>query len=190
MTNSVPGGHGFDSGGTASHLRVEVYGNEFSIPDNPEGTWAALALVRGGTGVFYDNTWILGPNVWAGLTMNLTVYRHPDVDPGTLSWHVCDGTPLGMCSNIESDWSVHHGDRPRDCVDDTSCDPGDTCKWRLCSVSKMVLCETDGECPAGETCTGYLDGPGDGYPCFMQPGYGTGMQPAQLYEWNNTFTGS
>ena len=47
----------------------------------------------------------------------------------------------------------------------------------------------DSDCPDGEACSAFLDGPG-GSPCFQQPGYGANMQPAPLYEWNNVMNGA
>ena len=55
----------------------------------------------------------------------------------------------------------------------------------------MLLCRADADCPSGERCDATVDGPApDGYPCFMQPGFGPGMAPRPLYEWNNRMSGS
>jgi hypothetical protein len=99
-----------------------------------------------------------------------------------------------MCSNIDRSWSLVSGDHPVACATDADCvdgvGPGTTCRWRICSESGLELCETDADCPAGESCSSSLDGDGaDGYPCFMQPGYATQMQPHPWYEWGNTWSG-
>jgi MYXO-CTERM domain-containing protein len=99
-----------------------------------------------------------------------------------------------MCSNIARNWTIVSGDHPYNCAADQDCvdriGAGTTCKWKLCSVSRMELCEIDTDCPTGETCTSNLDGTGtDGYPCFMQPGYATQMHRYPWYEWNNTWSG-
>lgn len=188
-TNSTIGGHGFDSGGVASALRTEVYGNEFTITDSV-GTWSGSSSIRGGTGVFYDNVWNVGPMVWFQSEIHLRVYRRT-TDPtalANLAWPACDGREFGLCDNVDAHWNILRGDSPHACESDADCEMG-TCHWRFCSLTRTQLCAADSECPSGETCTAHLDGPG-GDPCFMEPGYGANMQRAPFYEWNNVMHGS
>lgn len=198
IKNQILGNHGFDTGGTASMLSVVAYGNAFVIDDDDSApwsskTWARFAHFRGGTGLLYGNTWNVGSDIWINGTIDLAIYRNPDDSGGNESWKPCNGTQYRMCSNIGQDWSILKGDFPANCETDQDCQgiaSDITCKWKFCSKSKLELCETDNQCPAGETCSGFLDGAGvDGYPCFMQPGYATQMQPYPWYEWGNTWAG-
>ncbi|MEM2979191.1 MAG: dickkopf-related protein [Methanomassiliicoccales archaeon] len=189
VTNSIVFVHGYDTGGTASMMSLEVYNNEFIITDTMS-TWAMLGGMRGGTGLWFNNKWTLGSNLWlSNSNIQLAIYRAGD---GPYGWkYGCDGTEIKMCSNIDKDWRFLGGTRVQDCITDNDCPTGYYCKWKFCSVSKMILCEKNEDCPTGESCSGFVDGPKpDGYPCRHQPGFSTHMRSEPIYGWNNTFTGS
>jgi hypothetical protein len=175
-------------------LQLEVYDNQYTIADTTsswigEG-WTDLGEVSGGTAVWFDNTYTIAPNVFLSSGLNAGVERSTSTIAG--SWGVCDGTPRKICSNVDQHWTLLSGLGPNACVQDTDCVTGSSCKWMFCSISKTNLCATAADCPNGETCSAYLDGPSSsgGYPCFMQPGFGPQMQPAPIYVWHNTLTGS
>ena len=180
------GTHGFDSGGGASMLLTEVYGNEFITTDFPNGTLSSLSMTRGGTNIFFNNHWIIGSQVWTNPYISLRYFRN---DMNTW-WGKCDGTrQYKMCSNIDKNWNIvpGGGDFPKTALTDADCPAGFTAKWKFCSVSKMNLCTVDSDCPSSETCSAYLDGPAaDGeLRCFMQPGMGSQNKSEPAYEWNN-----
>jgi MYXO-CTERM domain-containing protein len=192
MKNQMLGSHGFDSGYGASVFSVVAYANDFTF-DASDG-WSRLTHFRGGTGLLYGNTFTASDATWlTSPVINLAIYRNPADSGGNESWQPCDGTQYRMCSNIDQDWTVTSGDGPYNCTTDQDCvdrNAGTSCKWKFCSVSHMELCETDGDCPSSETCTAFLDGSAsDGYPCFMQPGFASEMQPYPWYEWDNTWSG-
>jgi hypothetical protein len=189
VTNAKVGIHGYDTGRTASMLSIEVYNNEFYVTDSMS-TWSSLGGMRGGTGVWHNNKWMLGKNVWlTNPNIWLSIHRAGN---GSYGWNYgCDGKQVKMCSNVGIDWSWLGGDFVTDCVSDSDCPAGYGCKWKFCSESKMNLCEKDSDCPSGESCNGYVDGSGpNGYPCRQQPGFTSQMASAPIYSWNNTFTGS
>ncbi len=192
IRNEMLGSHGFDSGFGASVFSVVAYENEFTFDSSD--AWSRLTHFRGGTGLLYDNHWTIGDNVWiSSPTINLSIYRNPANSGGNESWQLCDGTQYKMCSNIDKNWNLTSGDGPYNCTVDQDCvgrNAGTSCKWKFCSVSRLELCETDTDCPSGETCSAYVDGSGtDGYPCFMQPGFATQMHPYPWFEWGNTWSG-
>jgi hypothetical protein len=196
VTNFLEGGGGLSKygGSIASMLQLEVYDNQVSIADTAgtwkEPGWTDLGILPGGTAVWFDNTYTIAPNVSLSAGLTLSVYRSSAAVAGV--WGVCDGTPRKVCSNVDAHWKVLSGQGPSACVQDADCGTGSTCTWRFCSVSKTNLCASDGDCPSGEACSGYLDGPAStgGYPCFMQPGFGTQMQAAPVYAWHNVVSGS
>jgi Cys-rich repeat protein len=174
--------HGFDSGSSSSALRLEVYANQVFYT-SALATVPNLGTARGGTGVWFDNTWTSAPNVFLNPIIDLALYRTVNDSP---SWPACDGTQYRMCSSIDKDWN---GEATA-CTTDANCPAGATCKWRFCSASKTNLCAADADCPAGETCSGYLDGSGpNGYPCMNQPGFGPNMKSMPIYSWNNKVVG-
>ena len=202
LTNLVVSVHGFESGDDAAPLQFEVYDNQFTIEDVAGAwdqnnlTWARLALFRGGSGVLFGNQFTVGANLWlTSPDFALAIFRD---DPGfpNSAFQPCDGTQRRFCSNIDKDWTWLGGANIRDCTQDGDCDPGYSCKWKLCSVSHMNLCVADTDCPNGETCSGFIDGPAsntaanDGYPCFMAPGFGSQMHSEPFYAWNNSVSGS
>jgi hypothetical protein len=176
-------------------LQVEVYANQFTIGDIA-GTWTTqswlyLGEIDAGTGVWFDNTYTVDPRVTLGKSLTLVNARSTAVSAGTFG--ICDGTQRKVCSSVDINWKLVSGNTALiDCVQDTDCGTGLTCKWKLCSVTKTSLCAADSDCPGGETCSSYLDGPSStgGYPCFAQPGFGAKMQSAPFYAWNNTLSGS
>jgi MYXO-CTERM domain-containing protein len=198
IKNHMLGSHGFDSGFGASMFSVVAYANAFTFADDvtpwTSKTWSRFTHFRGGTGLLYDNTFAVAADIWIGGTFDLAIYRTPTDSGGNESWQPCNGTAYRMCSNIGRDWTIVSGDHPYNCVTDQDCadkiGAGTTCKWKVCSASRMELCEADSDCPVGETCTSNLDGAAaDGYPCFMQPGYATEMHRTPWYEWKNTWSG-
>lgn len=183
VTNSVVINHGFDSGAVSSALQTDVYNNSFTITDSMS-TWARLALVRGGTGVWFNNTFTVGKNVWlTNAHIELSVFRNQTdfISTGHSAWPICDGTQYRMCG-VDKFWNAT-ASFPTACLSGGS---------MLCSASKAKLCSLNSDCPTGETCSGFIDGPASssGYPCFMQPGFGANMKSTPIYAWNNTFTGS
>jgi hypothetical protein len=197
-TNGVVGNHGFDSGSVASSLRYEVYNNNFTIDDftNTWGTngktWARLGLVRGGTGLWFNNRFNVGTDIWSGSSINLSIFRNILSANNSQGWGACDGTKQKMmCSNIDKNWNSIGGQYVKAGTQAADCDTGYVPKWKFCSASKMNLCTTDSDCPGGEICNGYVDGStANGYICRMQPGTGSQNQPAPIYEWNNTLVGT
>ncbi len=199
LQNQMLGSHGFDTGYGSSIFSMVAYQNEFVFDDGASAwtskTWGRFAHLRGGTGIVYDNTFRVGEDIWIGSpAIDLAIYRTPTDAGGNEHWLPCDGTAYRMCSNIDRDWNVLSHDHPMNCATDQDCvsrlGAGVTCKWKVCSRSGLELCQQDGDCPAGETCSAYLDGVGgDGYPCFMQPGFATHMRPYPWYEWGNTWSG-
>lgn len=183
-TNATIGVQGLATGGYASALRTEVYDNNFIIT-GVSPTWSSLALIGGGTGVFYNNTWNVDTTVTVANEILLQDVRATGV--GGLSWPACDGTFLQVCDNIARDWTS--AERPHACTDDSMCPLSTHCSYSICSESHMQLCTANSDCPGTETCLRGLDGP-LGYPCFMQPGFTSLMVPAPWYEWNNEVRGT
>ena len=109
-------------------------------------TWSSLALVGGGTGVFFDNTWSVGNKVWLTSNLSLAVYRTRDVS--STSWHACDGAELRMCSNVDKTWKIVGRPPPR-AIDRSTA--------RSTPIVQPVT-RANGSCAPS---------PG----CFMQPGY-------------------
>jgi hypothetical protein len=206
--NQITQCHGFDSGQHASCMSMEVYANTGFITTDTTAAWAWLGQIRGGTALWFDNTWEVDEysfppteaGVWLTDAIALRVYR---AEGSPYNWHACDGTPLRLCSNIDAGWNMLDNSWwPLSCTTDADCtadrhmgDHDAVCKWRFCSGNAMALCDPasgDADCEAAGlgTCTGFLDGPDDGTPCFQQPGRSTdnGLSPA--YEWNNSCEGA
>jgi Cys-rich repeat protein len=202
ITNQIVSVHGFESGDSAAPLGIEVYANNFTIFDSVGQwdqnnlTWARLALFRGGSGLLYDNEFTVDQKIWlTSPDFALAIFRNDPQFPNS-AFQPCDGTGRRFCSNLDKDWNLTGGQWVRDCAQDSDCESGFTCKWKLCSTSHMNLCAADSDCPSGETCSGTIDGPAsssaadNGYPCFMQPGFGSQMHSEPFYAWNNHVSGS
>jgi MYXO-CTERM domain-containing protein len=203
--NQLVGNHGFDSGQHASCLSMEVYGNEHFIRTDTAASWPWLGQVRGGKTLWFDNTFEVDPyefppsesGVWLSDAIALRVYR---AEGSPYGWHPCDGTPLKLCSNIDASWEPNDGWWPLTCTTDADCTAEQhmgqddaVCMWQVCSGNRMMLCDPangDTDCAGQGTCTEYLDGPGDGTPCFQQPGRGTDNALVPVYEWNNSCVGA
>ncbi len=208
VENQITQCHGFDSGQHASCMSMEVYANTGTIRTATASSWAWLGQIRGGTALWYDNTWEVDPyefppaeaGVWLGDAIALRVYR---AEGSSYGWHACDGTPLRLCDNIDTDWEPQDGSWwPLSCTSDADCtadlhggDRDAVCRWRLCSGNGMALCDPargDADCAdrGFGTCSAFLDGAGDGTPCFQQPGRSTDNVLRPAYEWNNSCVGA
>jgi MYXO-CTERM domain-containing protein len=208
VDNQIAQCHGFDSGQHASCMSMEVYGNTHSIRATTTLAWAWLGQIRGGAALWFDNTFDVEPyafppaeaGVWLGDAIALRVYR---AEGSPYGWHPCDGTPLRLCANVAADWTLLDGSWwPLSCTTDAECTADRhhgahdaTCRWRVCSGDGMALCDPargDADCADHGlgTCTAFLDGPGDGTPCFQQPGRSTGNALRPAYEWNNSCVGA
>lgn len=205
VNNQLVGNHGFDSGQHASCLSMEVYANEHFIRTEGSASWPWLGQIRGGKTLWFDNTFEVDPyefppsesGVWLSDAIALRVYR---AEGSSYGWHPCDGTELKLCSNVDADWEPNDGWWPLTCTTDADCtadkhmgENDAVCKWQVCSGNRMQLCDPaagDTDCGGQGTCSEFIDGPGDGTPCFQQPGRGTGNVLEPAYEWNNSCVGA
>jgi hypothetical protein len=206
--NQIAQCHGFDSGQGASCMSMEVYANTGFIETSSTLAWAWLGQIRGGTALWFDNTFEVTPytfppsesGVWLNDVIALRIYR---AEGESYGWGACDGTERRLCSNIDANWApLDNSWWPLACTSDADCpaslhhgDHDAVCKWRFCSGNLMALCDPangDADCASQGlgTCTGYLDGPGDGTPCFQQPGRSTDNSLSPAYEWNNSCAGA
>ncbi len=87
FNNSSVGFHGTDSGGVRSPFSVEVYSNTFT---NSSAVHLRGGTMRGGTGVWYNNTYGGSGLYWYGIT--LMNYRSCSLFGSTYGWGTCDGT--------------------------------------------------------------------------------------------------
>jgi len=160
LYNTAPGAHGTDSGGHRSLMDQVIHNNDYynTTEENIEA-----GRTRGGGVLYYNNT--LQSGSWGGF--NLINYRSCEGYAGQGSWELCDGT----------NWKVQSPDY---IGMSTS---GDT---MFCSVSRDTLCTSNANCPAGETCTSFFDGPTNGYPCRDQPGRVTQQMLSPIYSWGNS----
>jgi hypothetical protein len=206
--NQIAQCHGFDSGGVSSCMSMEVYGNKGYIKTGSTWSLPWLGQIRGGTALWFDNTWEVDSysfppaekGVWLEDAVALRVYR---AEGSPYGWKPCDGTPLRLCSNIDAGWNLlDQSWWPLTCTSDADCaaslhhgTKNAVCKWRVCSGNGMSLCDPkngDADCAAKGlgTCSAFVDGPGDGTPCFMQPGRSTDNTLSPTYEWNNSCVGA
>lgn len=156
--NISTGSHGLDSGGTQSSHSWEVYNNTFT---NNGPVSLRHSTVRGGTGVYFNNTWG-GSKVWTNITM--VYYRANNTAP---SWAPCDGTKYRV-----------------DAVDSTQ-----SGYWKLSTTGTFAFDNATNSAVGtyGGSNTTYFDGSGpSGYPGREQPGFTTGQALAPVYIWNNS----
>jgi hypothetical protein len=164
--NAHIGFHGTDTGGSRGPVSHEVYDNTFT--NNTASTFES-GRVRGGTGVWFNNTYGGSHGSWYGLS--LMVYRACFVGP--YGWGACDGTnwQLGstnLVSQASRTASINGG-------------------VKFCSNAPETLCTADANCGGSGTCSRFLDGSGTGgYACRDQPGRGPGQVLAPIYAWNNS----
>ena len=162
INNISMGHHGTDSGGMRSPVSFEVYNNTFT---NNSSTVIRGWTVRGGTGVFFNNTY--GGTVSAWYDVLLVYYRA--CSDLVLSWGRCDGTRWEVLSDVKS------SDNSRKC--------SATGGFRYDATKEQLG-------PANGTYTNYFDGGGTGgYPCRDQPGRGPGQVLEPIFFWSNTGTG-
>ncbi len=164
--NTVLGGidaglHGTDSGGNRGSVSAEVYYNTYTNnTTNNVRAWT----VRGGTGVFFNNTYS-GTASWNGVT--LQYFRAFEPQSG---WQQCDGTVLQLGST------------------DLSSNGSRTCSTNggvgFNSTDKETLGTWGGSFQRG------FDGTGtQGYPGRDQPGIGPGQASEPIRIWNQTVGG-
>ena len=149
------GGHGTDTGGHRSMAYTEMYSNQFNYLSGDQEK--RVATIRGGTGLFYDNTQGV-----AGINNGITVqyWRMSSYQNG--SWGRCNGTQYKMDSNFQG--ASTGGTYLFQFTDaDSHCTTGGTCT-RFFDGPSINL----------------------GYPCRDQPGVGPGQVLMPLYAWNNT----
>lgn len=165
--NITVGFHGNDSGDRRSAFSHEVYSNTFT---NNSSTTLRGGTVRGGTGVWHDNTYG-GSQGWNGITLML--YRAcPTLDQS--GWGTCDGT----------NWQIGSTNFSAQASRTASTSGG----VKFCSTARDTVCTSDAVCTAigGGTCSTFLDGAGTGgYACRDQPGRTHDQALAPIYGWNN-----
>lgn len=157
------GFHGMDSGSRRSCLSFEVYSNTYTN----NGTKRRYCTVRGGTGVFYSNSYA-GSAGWDGVT--LQYYRAYQGLAQGISFQQCDGTiyyfPVFTGSSSGAAPLVTSGGRAFD------------------NANNRVLGANGG----GSTTP--VDGAGTaGYPGRDQPGWAPGMIRDPVYTWLQSQTG-
>jgi len=186
ITNTFLQVHGLDSTWDGrSGLSFEIYNNTLSSSNRYIGG----PYIRGGTGLYHDNTHIYTGNGAGWTGPNLDVYR---VCTGTSAdiahWGYCYDTPSRkICSNMNTDGT--YTGRIQTCQTDADCTGGATCNRMFLSTDRDSLC-TVGD----SNCTKYWDGDStnpQGWPCRDQPGRGTHQDLRPIYTWgNNTNSGT
>ncbi len=158
------GFHGMDSGSRRSCLSFEVYNNTYT---NNTGSKRRYCTVRGGTGVFFGNSYA-GSAGWDGVT--LQYYRAYQGLAQGISFQQCDGTtyyfPVFTGSSSGAAPLVTSGGRAFD------------------NTNNRVLGTNTG------SSTTKVDGSGlNGYPGRDQPGFAPGMILTPIYTWSQSQTG-
>lgn len=163
--------HGFDSGNRRSAFSFECYNNTYT---NNAGRHIRGGTIRGGTGVWFNNTYTTSGSGSAYDGFTLMVYRTSSAQS---AWQMCDGTNLELGSKDLSS----NGSR-------TATTNGGVL---FCSNHRDTLCSSNADCTGGGTCSTYVDGQGSGgYMCRDQPGVTHDQVAAPIYGWNNTLNGS
>jgi hypothetical protein len=165
FNNISVGFHGTDSGNRRSVFSYEIYNNTFT---NNSSTKLRAATLRGGTGVFFNNTYG-GTTSWNGITA--MVYRAcPPLDSS--AWQTCNGT----------NWQIGSTDFKAQASRVASTNGG----VKFCSNARDTVCTSDAACGSGGTCSTYFDGSGPGgYACRDQVGRTHDQKLSPLYVWNN-----
>ncbi|MDD5012396.1 MAG: hypothetical protein PHQ66_01995 [Candidatus Nanoarchaeia archaeon] len=181
--------HGFigwhDTGSTPQSRGTrlfQLYNNNFFCPAGVSDCgWRAM-LLRGGTGVIYNNVIPIYPTGYE-FPSATQIFRSTQL--GGRPWrNYCDGTTERVCSDFMS--HCNGGDY-RSCEGDYMCaGVGDG----TCSIDQ---CTQDSQCGSGNTCLAKFDGQLDsfGWPCRDQIGRGqddsiTHVQASSpVYWWNN-----
>ncbi len=167
FNNSSVGFHGTDSGSIRSPFSAEVYSNTFT---NSSAVHLRGGTMRGGTGVWYNNTYSGSGPSWYGIT--LMSYRSCPLVGSTYAWGTCDGTK----------WKLNSIDHTLN-VGRVNSVTG-TAMW--CANHPDTACTTDADCP-GSSCSRYFDGTGaSGYPCRDQIGRTHDQALSPVYAWGNT----
>lgn len=158
INNISMGHHGTDSGAMRSPVSFEVYDNIFT---NNSTKRIRGWTVRGGTGVFFNNTY--GGTVQTGwYDIALLLYR--------------------ACSSNFSYWQKCNGTRWEISSTDFSTDAS-----RQCSTTGGVRFLSPNADQVSVSGTRFFDGSGTGgYPCRDQPGIGPGQVSEPIYAWNNS----
>jgi len=173
FNHATIGWHGTDSGNRRSPFSFEVYNNTFT--NNSGGNFRS-STVRGGTGVFFNNTYG-GPNAWTGQT--LMVYRAcPPLDQS--AWGTCAST----------DWEIGSTNFASNASRTCTAAPGGGVKF--CSGNRDLVCTNDATCSTASagTCSTFFDSQGTGkYACRDQPGQTHGQVTSPVYTWSNTGNG-
>jgi hypothetical protein len=163
--NTHHGVHGTDSGGNRSAATVEVYSNTYT--NDTAGHYRGTTM-RGGTGVYFDNTYGGTFGNWDPYA--LYVYRATITGP--YSWSYCTGTQ----------WDIGSTDLSSN---------GSRANVTYGTVARFSALHPDTICTGstGGDCSRPFDGPGTGgYPCRDQPGRGHDQVLMPVYAWNNTGT--
>lgn len=185
FVNAHAGFHGTDSGDRRSPVSVEVYNNVFR---NTTTASYEAGRMRGGTGVWYSNTWSnTSSGSWSNI--NLLNYRACDGNTGQ-GWKQCNGTQYVVGSATLSSTAAH-----RCCDISTNPVPGmggcaawPTVDW----INNYGFDATNPDTlPLGVHGAGnntlFFDGAGTGgYPCRDQVGRAPGQVLEPVYAWSNT----
>ncbi len=173
------GGHGTDSGNRRSPFSFECYANTYT---NNSGGMIRAGTIRGGTGVWYSNSFSAS-GVGSGYNgMTLMLYRACLGDQS--GWHQCNGTNWQINSKNFS----ANGSRTTSVYAGTT----DATHVSFCSVHRDTVCSSDADCTGGGgTCTTFFDGSGNGgYACRDQPGRTHDQVLDPIYAWSNTGPGN
>lgn len=168
FNNAHVGFHGTDSGGNRGPFSFEVYNNTFT---NNSSTTFRGGTIRGGSGVWFNNTYGGSRGTWYSITQML--YRAcPALIGG--GWGTCDGTQYKLSS--------------ADFKSDGSRSTSTSGSVKFCSIKRDTVCTSDSTCASvnGGTCSTFFDGSGtSGYACRDQPGRTHDQALSPIYAWNN-----